>query len=95
MPAYLMAQVRITDEGRWPPYRAAVGPCAEKFGGRFIVRHAKIEVLEGAHDGRELVILEFPSMAAIHEFWASSDYVGIKALRAGAADVDAWAVPGV
>lgn len=60
-----------------------------------MVRAATVEALEGQHDGRRLVILEFPSMEAIHEWWNSSEYVPIKALRAEAALLDIWAVPGV
>ena len=52
MPAYLMAQIRITREQGWPEYRTAVKELAAKFGGRFIVRGGVIEVLEGTYDGR-------------------------------------------
>ena len=51
--------------------------------------------VHGAHDGRRLVIYEFPSVEAIHAFWQSPDYEPVKALRDGAAKLDVWAVPGV
>ena len=53
----------------------------------------ELEVLEGAHDGRRLVVFEFPSMAAIRLFWESPQYIKIKKLREGAASIDVWAVP--
>ena len=95
MPAYLVVQIEITDAQRWPAYRAAVGPLVEQFGGRYLVRGAEIEVLEGGHDGRRLVIFEFPSTEAIRRFWHSPEYAEVKELRAGAGDLDAWAVPGI
>ncbi len=96
MAAYLIAQIRITDPEGWAAYRAAVGPSAEKFGGRYVVRDASPQVIEGAaHDGRRLVIYEFPSLEAIHAFWQSPEYVAVKALRESAAELDVWAVPGV
>ena len=95
MPAYLMAQIRITREQGWPEYRTAVKELAARFGGHFIVRGGAIEVLEGAHDGRRLVIFEFPSMEAIKSFWDSPDYARVKKLREGAGLLDVWAVPGV
>jgi hypothetical protein len=36
------------------------------FGGKLVVRRAKVEVLEGEHDQRPVVMFEFPDMAAIH-----------------------------
>jgi uncharacterized protein (DUF1330 family) len=94
--AYLIVQINITREQRWPEYRAAVGPLARKFGGRYIVAGAvKIDVLEGSHDGRSLVVFEFPSMQAIHDFWNSAEYGEVKKLREGSAVLDVWAVPGV
>ena len=95
MAAYLFVQIKMTSGKGWPEYRAAVDSLAEKFGGRYIVRGAvEIEVLEGTHDGRRLVVFEFPSMEAIHAFWHSPEYVAAKKLREGAADLDVWAVPG-
>ena len=95
MPAYLMVQIKISDEAAWPAYRAAVGPCAAKFGGRYVVRGAAVEVLEGTHDGRSLVVFEFPMIEAVRSFWQSPDYAQVKALREGIATLDVWAVPGV
>ncbi|WP_428485695.1 DUF1330 domain-containing protein [Rhodopila sp.] len=95
MPAYLLVQIKITREEGWPEYRAAVGPLAQRFGGRYVVRGAKLEVLEGSHDGRSLVVFEFPSMEAIHSFWDSPEYAEVKKLREGSAELDVWAVPGV
>ena len=37
-----------------------------------------MEVLEGEHDQRPVVMFEFPDMQAIQTFWSSPDYVPIK-----------------
>ena len=97
MAAYLMVQIRIAQQTEsWPAYRAAVGPLAQRFGGHYIVAGgAKVEILEGAHDGRSLVVFEFSSMDDIRRFWQSPEYGEVKKLREGAAVLDAWAVPGV
>ena len=95
MPAYLVVQIKITRAEAWPAYRTAVGPLAERFGGRYLVRGADVEVLEGSHDGRRLVIFEFPSREAIRSFWHSPEYAEVKKLREGAAELDAWAMTGV
>ena len=94
MAAYLVVQIRITREQGWPEYRAAVAPLAERFGGRYLVRGPDVHVLEGSYDGRRLVIFQFPSMEAIHDFWNSPEYAEVKKLREGSGELDVWAVPG-
>jgi uncharacterized protein (DUF1330 family) len=95
MAAYMIVQSIISDETRYQQYRDAVIPLIGRFGGKIIVRGAKVEALEGRHDGRRMVIFEFPSLDAIHAFWNSPDYVPVKKIREGAAALDVWAVAGV
>jgi uncharacterized protein (DUF1330 family) len=95
MPAYMVVQINVTDPDRFAHYREAVPGVVEAFGGRYLVRGATIEVLEGSHDGRRFVLFEFPSMEAIRTFWRSPEYARVKPLRDNAADIDVWAVPGV
>ena len=94
MAAYLLVQVAITDEARWAAYRDAVGPLIARFGGKRVSQAAGAELLEGRDDGRRIVMFEFPSMDAIRAFWHAPEYQPVKALRRGAATLDAWAVPG-
>jgi uncharacterized protein (DUF1330 family) len=94
MPAYMVVQINITDLDRFAQYRAAVPTVVESFGGRYLTRGAQVEVLEGNHDGRRLVLFEFPSMDAIKRFWNSPEYAKVKPLRENAAEIDVWAVPG-
>jgi len=95
MAAYFIVQSTISDEAQYQKYRDAVIPLIARFGGKNIVRGAKVEALEGRHDGRRMVIYEFPSMDAIHAFWDSPDYVPVKKIQDGAAVLDIWAVAGV
>jgi uncharacterized protein (DUF1330 family) len=78
---------------RYRQYQAKVEPLIATHGGRLCASGLDIEVLEGSHDGRRLIVFEFPSMDAIRAFWDSPEYADLKALRAGAAQVDVWAVP--
>jgi uncharacterized protein (DUF1330 family) len=95
MPAYFVVQATITDEPQYQKYREAVVPFIARFGGKFAARGAKVEVLEGEHDTRTVVMFEFPTMEAIHAFWNSPDYVPIKKLREGIATLNVWVFPGV
>jgi uncharacterized protein (DUF1330 family) len=95
MAAYLIVQINVTDPEKFAHYREAVPHVVEASGGRYIVRGSAVEVLEGSHDGRRLVLFEFPSVEAIKGFWHSPEYAEVKKLRENAADIDVWAVPGV
>ncbi len=95
MAAYFIVQIKISNEDQYKKYRDAVVPLIMQFGGKFAVQRGTVEVLEGHHDGRRMVMFEFPSMQAIHAFWNSAEYVPVKELRRGAAVLDIWAVEGV
>jgi uncharacterized protein (DUF1330 family) len=84
-----------SDEPQFQRYRDAVVPFIASFGGKFAAKGAKVEVLEGEHDTRSVVMFEFPTMEAIHAFWNSPDYVPIKKLREGIATLNVWVFPGV
>jgi uncharacterized protein (DUF1330 family) len=94
MPAYFIVQSTIKDEAQFQTYRQAVVPFIAGFGGRLVARGAKVEVFEGEHDTRPVVMFEFPSMDAIRAFWNSPDYVPIKKMREGIATINVWAFPG-
>ena len=93
MSALLIVQASVQHRDAYKAYQAAVQPLVASFGGKLKGSGVGLEVLEGGHDGRRLVIFEFPSMAAIQSFWHSPQYEKVKALREGAASIDAWAVP--
>ena len=85
MPAYLIVQSTTQDEIGFREYREVVIPFIASFGGKLAARDAKVDVLEGEHGTRPVVMFEFPSMEAVHAFWNSPDYVPIKKLREGIA----------
>src|SRR5450631_1215495 len=93
MSAYFVVQATIRDEPQYQKYREAVVPFIAKFGGKIAARGAKVEVLEGEHDTRSVVMFEFSTMEAIHAFWNSPDYVPIKKLREGVATINVGHFP--
>ncbi|MEE8270838.1 MAG: DUF1330 domain-containing protein [Alphaproteobacteria bacterium] len=94
MAAYLIAQVTVTDPDRFADYRAAVPAVIANYGGRYIIRGGDVEAFEGSHDGRRLVIVEFPSLGRARAFWQSPEYREVRRLREGAAIMDVVAVEG-
>ena len=81
MAAYVIANVTIGDPVRYEDYKRMVPATLTPFGGRFIVRGAKAEVLEGNWRPERLVILEFPSVEHARRWWNSTEYAEARALR--------------
>ena len=81
MPAYVLAHVDVKDPIRYEDYKALVLETMTPYGGRFLVRGARPEILEGAWDPKRLVILEFPDADSARRWWASSGYAAAKAIR--------------
>ena len=75
MSVYLIADIKITDDGWVPEYATNVHKLVEKHGGRYLSRSGNIETLEGQDkDSTLIAILEFPSRAALDGFAADPDY---------------------
>ena len=81
MPAYVMANVNVTDPVRYEDYKRLVPPTIARFGGKFIVRGGTVEVLEGEWRPNRLVLLEFPSLEQARAWWQSAEYAEARALR--------------
>ena len=81
MPAYVVAEVEITNPEGYKEYSSQVPATIEKYGGRFLVRGGKAQPLEGDWPERRRVIIEFPSAEAARKWWNSPEYEKPKALR--------------
>ncbi len=94
MPAYLISRIRVTDEAAFTQYRNASIPVAARFGAKYLARSDDIQVLNGADDGRRMVIIEFPDMPRLRAFWDSPEYQAAREFRLDAAEIDIIAIPG-
>jgi uncharacterized protein (DUF1330 family) len=90
---YWIAHIDVTDAAGHQAYVAALLVHAGKFGGRFLVRGGAREVPEGKVRARTGV-LEFPSYDAASGCYHSPDYLPVKKLREGNAEVDLVIVEG-
>jgi uncharacterized protein (DUF1330 family) len=95
MPAYVIANVEVTDPDKYENYKAAAQAAIAAHGGRYLVRGGKSEVVEGAFPGSRFVVLEFPDLATARTFATSTDYAAAKAERAGAASMNMVIVEGM
>jgi uncharacterized protein (DUF1330 family) len=90
---YWIGHVDITDPGGYKAYTSAILAPFGKFGGRFLVRGGRREVVEGKVRGRT-VVLEFPSYQAARDCYRSPEYQAAAALRKGKAEVDLIIIEG-
>lgn len=81
MPAYVIATVEVKDPVRYEDYKTLVPPSIAAFGGRFVARGGKTDVLEGDWNPKRLVILEFPNAERARQWYDSPEYAAAKALR--------------
>jgi uncharacterized protein (DUF1330 family) len=95
MPAYVIANVTVKDPVRYEEYRRLVTPTVEQFGGRFIARGGKVELLEGAWNPARVVILEFPSVERARTWWQSPEYSEARAIRQATSEGTLLIVEGV
>jgi len=94
MPAYLIANLDVTDPVAFQRYRDEVAPVIARFGGRYLVRGGAVENVEGDLGAKRLVVLEFADMAAAKRFYHSAEYAPLIALRRAATVSDVVLVEG-
>src|SRR5215216_5839401 len=81
MPAYVIVEVEIHDPAQYEEYKKLTPATISAYNGKFIVRSAQTESLEGDWNPQRIVVLEFPSVAKAKEWWHSEEYAPAKAIR--------------
>ena len=94
MPAYLIANIDITDPDLFATYRAQVPAVIAQYGGKYAVRGGAVETVEGTSPFQRLIVLEFPTMAVLKSFYHSAEYAPLIALRQKASRGDVILVEG-
>jgi uncharacterized protein (DUF1330 family) len=94
MPAYVIANVHITDRPRFMEYSRQVPGTLEPYGGRYVVRGGRVEVLEGEPGYDRLVVIEFADAEQARSWYSSEAYDRIKHIRLESADATLALVEG-
>jgi uncharacterized protein (DUF1330 family) len=81
MPAYLIAEIDVTDPAGFEEYRQLVPATVQQYGGRFLIRGGAVEALEGDWQPTRVVVTEFPSLEQARRWYNSEAYRAPKALR--------------
>lgn len=71
MAAYAILDVEIRDIGEFLRYQRRLAPLLAAVGARYLARGGEFRVYEGDYAPARLILLEFPSLAAIDAFYRS------------------------
>ncbi len=86
MTAYVLVDIDVTDPARYEDYKSLAAASIEQYGGRYVVRGGKVEVLEGTWPMSRFVMLEFADGDAARRWYNSPEYATAKTIRQEAAD---------
>ncbi len=85
MSAYVIVDIDVTDPDLYEAYKKMAPPAVAAYGGKYLARGGKCEVLEGGWQPKRLVILEFASLAQAKAWVDSPEYRPARELRRKAA----------
>src|ERR1700724_2457250 len=85
MPSYYIGEHIISNVALFDDYLAKVVPMVERFGGRYLTKAGSHEILEGDWKPNRVVIIEFPDIASIKNWYGASEYQPLIELRRSAA----------
>jgi uncharacterized protein (DUF1330 family) len=82
MTVYLIADIKVTNDGWVPEYAAVVHNIVYKHGGKYLSRSGKITNLEGTNPVTTLIaLIQFPSADAASAFLNDPQYAPFAAAR--------------
>jgi uncharacterized protein (DUF1330 family) len=85
MTAYVIADIKVTDDNWVPAYAASVHELVHNHGGKYLSRSGNVKTLEGKPlDTTLIAIMEFPSTRAAEAFVSDPKYAPfVKARQKG------------
>lgn len=81
MAAYAIVDVDVHDIAEFLSYQKKVAPLLEAVGGRYLARGGEFRVYAGAYQPGRLILLEFPSVEVMDEFYQSAPYQALESER--------------
>lgn len=94
MPAYIVADIQVTDPVAYDRYRPLAAASIAASGGRFVVRGGAVELLEGEPRPERVVVIEFPDAEAARRWYRSQDYQSALKIRQAASTGRVFLVEG-
>ncbi len=95
MAAYVITDLEVFDIEHYLAYQQALKPLLEEAGARYLARGGEFRVYEGDYQPRRLMVLEFPSLQAIDDFYTGTAYLALEPQRQACSSARIIAVDGL
>ena len=95
MAAFAIIDLEVYDIELYLAYQKRVRPLLESVGARYLARGGEFKVFDGDYQPNRLVLVEFPSLAAMEEFYASAAYRGLEPQRRACSEARIIGVEGL
>jgi uncharacterized protein (DUF1330 family) len=92
--AYVIVEIEVTDPVGYEEYKQQAAATVHKYGGKYIVRGGKTEVLEGGWKPKRIVVLEFPTIERAKEWLNCPEYAEPRNLRRKTAKTNMLVIEG-
>ena len=86
MSAYVISEVEVRDPAGFEAYRTFAAKAIAQYGGRYLVRGGAANVAEGGPPPNTIIVVEFPTMERLREWYASPEYAQALKVRQTALD---------
>src|SRR6266481_2770933 len=86
MPAYVISELEVRDAAGIETYRTLAAKSIAQYGGRYLVRGGAASTTAGGAPPKKNVVVEFPSMERLREWYASPEYAEALKVRQTALD---------
>jgi len=70
----VISEVDVKDAADFEAYRTIAAKAIAQYGGCYLVRGGAAEAVEGGPPPTNIIVVEFPSMARLREWYASPEY---------------------
>jgi uncharacterized protein (DUF1330 family) len=94
MTAYVIGEVEIRYPEKMVGYADKVAQAVARYGGRYLARGAKPDILEGG-PAHKILMIEFPDIEAARAWYGSPEYREAHEMRRGHSDLRLMIVDGV
>lgn len=84
---YVVGHITVKNAEMWAEYRSRVPATLAPWGGELVFRGRQVAALSGASPHQDIVVIRFPSVAAVNDWFSSPAYQALIPLREQAADV--------
>ena len=95
MTAYVVVDINVNVPIRYEDYKKLAAPTVELYGGKYVARGGKTEVLEGDWSPSRLVILQFETMEQAKAWLHSAEYSEPRGIRHATAISNMVVIEGV